>query len=245
MKIRSSILALAAAVAGLQASLAAAAPAPEYGITQPTYVQIPAAAFVPMDSTTSYSTTSNGFSGQVLRVGTVNAAFQYFSAPVNVPSGALLKSLALDACDDTTSNGYVQSSLVVSDRFGNVVSNSPFVLSDGTGCKTFDQDLTGMNITVDNNAHHYWVVALVSHADGFNVGLAGMVVGYQLQVSQHVGSPTFADVPANNIFYQYVEALAASGITGGCGGGNFCPDSPVTRAQMATFLAKALGLAFN
>jgi hypothetical protein len=38
--------------------------------------------------------------------------------------------------------------------------------------------------------------------------------------------------------------LAASGITGGCGGGNFCPDNPVTRRQMAIFLSKALGLGY-
>jgi hypothetical protein len=44
--------------------------------------------------------------------------------------------------------------------------------------------------------------------------------------------------------FQYIEALAASGITGGCGGGNFCPDSPVTRRQMAIFVAKALGLSY-
>ena len=29
---------------------------------------------------------------------------------------------------------------------------------------------------------------------------------------------------------------ANNGITAGCGGGNFCPDNPVTRAQMTTFL---------
>ena len=34
------------------------------------------------------------------------------------------------------------------------------------------------------------------------------------------------------------KTLAAEGITGGCGGGNYCPDSPVTRAQMAVFLTK-------
>ncbi len=43
-------------------------------------------------------------------------------------------------------------------------------------------------------------------------------------------------------FFQFIEALYASGITAGCGGGNYCPDSPLTRGQMAVFLAKALGL---
>ena len=32
------------------------------------------------------------------------------------------------------------------------------------------------------------------------------------------------------------------GITGGCAGGNYCPDNFVTRRRMAVFLAKALGL---
>jgi hypothetical protein len=73
----------------------------------------------------------------------------------------------------------------------------------------------------------------------------GAVIGYKLQVSQPPGQPTFNDVPANDFGYQYVEALAASGITGGCGGGAFCPDSPVTRRQMAIFLAKALGLSWS
>ena len=53
---------------------------------------------------------------------------------------------------------------------------------------------------------------------------------------------TFNDVSPRHAFYQYIEALAASGITVGCGSGNYCPDSAVTRGQMAVFLAKALGL---
>jgi len=48
----------------------------------------------------------------------------------------------------------------------------------------------------------------------------------------------FADVPASNGFAPWIENLAALGITGGCGGGNYCPDSPVTRGQMAVFLLK-------
>ncbi len=43
-------------------------------------------------------------------------------------------------------------------------------------------------------------------------------------------------------FFQFIEALAESGITAGCGNGNFCPDAALTRGQMAVFLAKALGL---
>lgn len=39
-----------------------------------------------------------------------------------------------------------------------------------------------------------------------------------------------------------INALAAAGITGGCGGGRFCPDEPVSRGQMATFLDRAWDL---
>jgi hypothetical protein len=67
---------------------------------------------------------------------------------------------------------------------------------------------------------------------------------YHLQVSPPPATATFGDVPTSDAAFAYVEALAASGITGGCGGGNFCPNSPVTRRQMAIFLAKALGLSF-
>jgi hypothetical protein len=35
-----------------------------------------------------------------------------------------------------------------------------------------------------------------------------------------------------------------SGITAGCGGGNYCLDAALTRGQMAVFLSKALGLHF-
>ena len=50
---------------------------------------------------------------------------------------------------------------------------------------------------------------------------------------------TFIDVPPSHPFFTYVETIAANGITGGCGGSYFCPDSSVTRAQMAVFLLKS------
>ena len=54
----------------------------------------------------------------------------------------------------------------------------------------------------------------------------------------HVGD-SFGDVPTTDQFYSYVEMLFHMGVTAGCGGGNYCPASPVTRAQMAVFLLKA------
>jgi hypothetical protein len=58
----------------------------------------------------------------------------------------------------------------------------------------------------------------------------------------HVPPPAtgtvFGDVPASDPYAAWIEELADLGITGGCGNGNFCPDNPVTRRQMAAFLLK-------
>jgi hypothetical protein len=48
----------------------------------------------------------------------------------------------------------------------------------------------------------------------------------------------FADVPCPGTFTDWIEQLAAEGVTAGCGGGNYCPSSPVRRDQMAAFLLR-------
>lgn len=67
-------------------------------------------------------------------------------------------------------------------------------------------------------------------------------VDWRRQVSPAPDTATFGDVPTGHLFFRQIEALAASGITAGCGSNNFCPNDPLTRGQMATFLATALGL---
>ena len=51
----------------------------------------------------------------------------------------------------------------------------------------------------------------------------------------------FSDVPADHWAEDWIEKLYNEGITGGCGTGplRYCPDGPVTRAQMAVFLLKS------
>ena len=51
---------------------------------------------------------------------------------------------------------------------------------------------------------------------------------------------TFADVPPDHWAFTFIEAIAAAGITGGCGNGNFCPDALIDRAQMAVFLERGM-----
>lgn len=52
---------------------------------------------------------------------------------------------------------------------------------------------------------------------------------------------SFLDVPLGTPFYNDILKIARQRITVGCGGGNYCPNDPVTREQMAAFIIKALG----
>ena len=55
-------------------------------------------------------------------------------------------------------------------------------------------------------------------------------------------SATFGDVPCDHPFAPWIYELVARNITGGCGGGNYCPATPATRGQMAVFVTKTFNL---
>ncbi len=52
----------------------------------------------------------------------------------------------------------------------------------------------------------------------------------------------FPDVTCPSQFADWIEQLADEAITGGCGGGNYCPLNPNTRGQMAVFIVKTFVL---
>jgi hypothetical protein len=51
----------------------------------------------------------------------------------------------------------------------------------------------------------------------------------------------FADVPTTHAYAAWIEQLAREGVTAGCGvePARFCPDAPVTRAEMAVLVIRA------
>ena len=51
----------------------------------------------------------------------------------------------------------------------------------------------------------------------------------------------FNDVSESSSHRPFINALSDAGITVGCGNGSYCPDRPVTRAEMGTFLSRAMG----
>jgi hypothetical protein len=51
-------------------------------------------------------------------------------------------------------------------------------------------------------------------------------------------APYFNDVPATAFGFAWIQEMYELGITTGCGGGDYCPNSDVTRAQMAVFIIR-------
>ncbi len=231
--------------AGVPAATSAAAAskrtmAPEFGVQGVTYRQFAAMAFTPLDSAEGFSYPYPPYSGQVLRTVSSGTIIP-FAVNLDLPEGAQVTYLELDGCDQTGGSGFVQGSLVQSDYLGNVSYYAPFLASDGSGCRDWNEDLTSANLIIHNFVNHYWLLGYVASGGAFATGLAGMIVGYHLQVPT-ADFQDFTDVPTSSPQYQFIEALYHAGVTAGCGGGNYCPDNPVTRGQMAVFLAKALGL---
>lgn len=77
---------------------------------------------------------------------------------------------------------------------------------------------------------------------GANLKLA-LLGELRSQQIRSIGFPPFADDDGSLHEYN-IWAIAGKGVTSGCGGAaeRYCPNDTVTRGQMATFLAKALGL---
>lgn len=75
------------------------------------------------------------------------------------------------------------------------------------------------------------------------MGLASVLVVLVASVAAAVLPPggTFVDDDGNP-HEPNIEAIAAQGVTRGCGPSVYCPGASVTREQMATFLVRALGV---
>jgi len=67
-----------------------------------------------------------------------------------------------------------------------------------------------------------------------------LVLALGCALSPSVSAQTFDDVPNDYWAFSFIETLGASGITVGCGSGNYCPGEPLTRAQMAVFLERSM-----
>ena len=161
---------------------------------------------------------------------------------VNVPEGVVIDHIGFNTCDAAGGSFTVY---LYDSTFGTGFTQIGGAIASLANTCEIIYNLAPFGYSYPANGGHnleiYIAQGPTAATDGTD-GVQSVEVWWRRQVSPAPPSPTFADVPASDFGFQYIEALVSSGITGGCGGGNYCPDNPVTRRQMAIFLAKALGL---
>jgi hypothetical protein len=170
------------------------------------------------------------------RSGCVDPAHYY--STLDLPAGAVIDYIGVNTA--TTVDAAMGFTLHFRDHLGGTAP----LASSSFPAHGFATDYAGpLGILIPANVDRVYVLDVEVAPGLADPQYFGYVeIWWRRVVSDPPGTPTFGDVPASHNFFQFVEALAASGITAGCGGGNFCPDSPLTRGQMAAFLSKALGL---
>jgi hypothetical protein len=158
--------------------------------------------------------------------------------PVTLPNGALVTGIVLYYCDNDSADravGFAYLAKLTGTSDPKVFAYGPAQSgNDGFGAAGFVFDPP---LTISNSNQYYVQLFL-----GDGVGFKSVDLRYHLQVGPPPAKATFADVPPDYLYFRAIEALAGSGITSGCGAGNFCPDKNVTRGELAKFLAVGLGL---
>jgi hypothetical protein len=162
----------------------------------------------------------------------------HFYAPLNLPAGAVIDFIGLNNTTDT--DAIMGLALWQRDLSANLTT---LVAFSAPAHANWDTDFVGpLGVPVSNHVGDELVLDLEVAPSPTYEYFGYVEVHWHRTVSPPPATATFADVPPSHPFFQYIEAIHAAGITAGCGGGNFCPDQPITRKQEAAFLAKALGL---
>jgi hypothetical protein len=176
-----------------------------------------------------------------------SATPQRYFAQLDLPGGALITGIECHVRDNVANDV-----LVTLQRYWHEVppgTNTPsgvIVTQASSTGTTLYQQISTPNIaetvryTEGNRRNLYYLSADIAS----DTGLRGCRVRWLRTVSPGPATATFSDVPTTDGRFKFVEALVASGLTSGCGGGLFCPDTAVTRGQLAVFLAGALGMHF-
>ena len=174
----------------------------------------------------------------------------YF-APVELEPGVVVDAITCLYNNGSATNNvqgflqkqYTDFSTVPASRGGSFLASWAGTLNEGIAYRNVSLAVpeTIKYLESGSRINTYHLRVDVAGDTSFN----GCLVFWTRQVSPKPAVATFGDVPLTHPFSQFGEALAASGVTGGCGSGNYCPDDPLTRGQMAVFLSVALGLYWN
>jgi S-layer homology domain len=182
--------------------------------------------------------------GECWNVEAATTTTAYLGYPVHLPSGASMQWTRAFFYENDVSVKPSMGFYKV-DHLTGVATLIQNMDPPGTAGGDTDPSFGPFSDTVDNYTYTYHILVALPKTATATVRLHQLMIYYKLQVSPAPGSATFLDVPVGSTYHRFVEALYQSGITAGCGGGNYCPNTAVTRGQMAVFLSIALGLQYN
>lgn len=209
----------------------------DYGVGNVNILQIPAPAFQPM-LTGSWTFDANFY----LYSGA--AAAVYALAPVQLPTGAKITNIGL-YYDDTDAVNDVIAYLYELPGFNASASKNLLAQAGSSGSpgKGYVAS-SAISYTVNNSVHTGGGAQLIVelYAGSAATKFKSVDIVWQRQIAPAPAVATFLDVPTSHPFFATIEALAKSGITSGCGNGNFCPNQTLTRQEVAKFLTRAFGL---
>lgn len=211
------------------------------------HTSIAAKSFGPREDTTGTAALfDGGAEGCCTNLSRTGGTEVFWDAPIELPSGALLKGFTLYASDTNAAQALDFFTFQTCNPVAGGASTTTSLTSTGTTGSTGGQAVTinlTTPLTVNNTNCHY--TARVAFRDVTGLTLQKIRVRWARQVSPAPAVATFSDVPTSAPQFRFVEALVAAGITSGCAPGLYCPDAALTRGQMAVFLSVALGLRFQ
>jgi S-layer homology domain len=207
-----------------------------FGTQDFTFTTISATSFLPYSNDVGFGVPAYFTSPGLGRYCQPNVGIHYY-APLQVPAGSVIDFVGLNTTTNT--DAVYGIALFSRDKF----ANKSLLVGYSVPAHGWDTDYAGpLGIAVPTNKDVEYVID-VEQAPSADYQYFGWVeVWWRRTVSPAPPAASFTDVPTGHPFFQFIEALKASGITGGCGADTYCPDNPVTRGQMAVFLSKALGL---
>jgi hypothetical protein len=179
-----------------------------------------------------------------------SAATQRYYAQIDVEPGSLVDLITCVYNDGSATNDVSFQWYKYTTNVSTGASTAQTLASfTSTGSAGVDFDFldpaTDQTISTTDGAVQLFNHYLAADVAG-DTSINGCWIWWERQVGPAPAVATFpTDVPTSSPIFRFVEALAASGVTGGCGPGTYCPDQPVTRGQMAVFLAVALGMGFT
>ena len=211
-----------------------------FGTANTSTVAISAYDFEPFRQTgavTGVNDDGNGFSWAT------GGSNKLFIAGFNLPSGVEIERAGIWYCDTSAAGSFLMTLYQINANGSFTTITSTTFADAACGVAINGADLN-YNLNTQNGSNVQMYLFQQGTAVAGEVKFRGAEVRYRLRVSPAPATATFADVPVGSGFHRFVEALASAGVTGGCGGGNYCPNDPITRGQMAVFLSAALGLNF-